>query len=241
MILLNNKQIIQYINKMRTNLARWIQPNNQRIVDKYKVSLRDWLINHQKEIVFNKVSWMGVPTQKLVLDVWIYQELLWKIKPEVVIEIGSFKGGATLYLAHLLDIIGQGTIISVDISREHYQVSHDRIITITGDSNAPETVAKVTELAQGKSTLIIHDGDHRRDPVLKDLVAYSPLVSLGSYFIVEDGVVDILGSEIDWHHANGPVAAVEAFLDENNHFIIDETCERYTLTYNPKGYLKRIK
>ena len=230
----------QRITKLRANLARWIQPDNQRVVDKYELSLREWLIYHQKEIIFSQVSWMGVNTQRHVLDNWIYQEILYEVQPDIVVEIGSFRGGSTLYLAHLMDIIGKGSVLSVDIDRRHFQVSHNRIITLTGDSQSSHVIAQVAELTKNKSTLIIHDGNHEKEHVFKDLMAYAEFVTIGSYLIVEDGIVDIMGVDFEWYHQGGPVAATEAFLAQNKNFEVDEKRERYLLTYNPKGYLKRI-
>jgi cephalosporin hydroxylase len=166
--------------------------------------------------------------------------LLWKIRPDVVVEIGSFMGGSTLYLAHLFDLIGQGEVISVDITRRNFQVSHPRISLVTGDSASPETVAKVKEMVGTRRAMVIHDGDHEASAVLTDLRAYIPLVSPGSYLIVEDGTVDILKTETAIRPWFGPIYAIEQFLAEAPHFEIDRSCERYIITQNPSGYLKRI-
>jgi cephalosporin hydroxylase len=209
---------------------------------KYSMKLKQWLIYHQKDIVFNKCSWMGVHTIKNPLDAWIYQEIIYDVQPDVIVEIGSFEGGSTLYLAHLLDILGKGMVISIDIDRKIYHVEHKRIVVITGDSSSQEVISKVSELSSGRSVLILHDGDHHKEQVLKDLQNYSKFVSLNSYFIVEDGVIDLfkprdsLGS-----FGEGPLAAVEQFLEKNHDFIVDTERERYILTYNPRGFLKRIR
>ena len=206
------------------------------------MSLRRWLIYHQTDIVFGGCQWMGARAHKNPMDAWIYQEILWEVKPEVVVEIGSCYGGTTLFLAHMLDLIGQGTVVSVDIDRSKFAVSHPRIVEVTGDSGAAETVARVTALCAGKSTLVIHDGDHRMDPVLRDLRAYSPLVSPGSYLIVEDGVMDLFrpGDGIGTF-SPGPLPAIEAFLRERSDFAVDASRERYLMTYNPRGFLKRVR
>lgn len=185
---------------------------------------------------------MGVRALKNPLDAWIYQEIIHEIKPDVVIEIGSAEGGGTLYLANLLDLVDKGKVISIDIDRSKYNVKHDRIVTITGDSASPEVVEKVAEQCNGKTVLVLHDGEHSREQVTKDLQAYSGFVSVNSYFIVEDGIIDLfkpkdsLGGRKD-----GPLIAVEQFIKNNSNFIVDKERERYILTYNPKGYLKRIK
>ncbi len=209
---------------------------------RFRMSLRQWLLYHQSKIVFEKCSWMGVRALKNPLDAWIYQEIIYKVKPDVIIEIGSAEGGGTLYLANLLDLIGKGVVISIDIDRSKYNVKHDRIVTFTGDSSSPEVVAQVTEYCSGKKVLVLHDGEHSYEQVTKDLHNYSDFVSVDSYFIVEDGIVDLfkpndcLGGRKD-----GPLVAVEHFLNKNKDFIVDTERERYILTYNPKGFLKRVK
>lgn len=206
------------------------------------MTLSKWLLHHQSNIVFEKCYWMGVRALKNPLDAWIYQEIIHEIKPDVVIEIGSAEGGGTLYLANLLDLVDKGKVISIDIDRSKYNVKHDRIVTITGDSASPEVVEKVAEQCNGKTVLVLHDGEHSREQVTKDLQAYSGFVSVNSYFIVEDGIIDLfkpkdsLGGRKD-----GPLIAVEQFIKNNSNFIVDKERERYILTYNPKGYLKRIK
>lgn len=238
---MSKKKFNRFAYKLRAGLASWIEPKNQRSFDKWEMSLREWLIYHQKEIHFDQVSWMGVKLQKNPFDTWIYHELLWTLKPDVLIEIGSFKGGSTLYFAHLMDIIGKGRVISVDISREHFEVSHNRISIVTGNSYSAETLTEVEALLQDEQVvMVLHDGNHEKEHVLKDLEAYEKFVTVGSYLIVEDGIVDIMGADFGWYEQGGPVAAVEAFLEKCQNFVIDEACERYLLTYNPKGYLKRI-
>jgi cephalosporin hydroxylase len=209
---------------------------------RFAMSLRRWLPYHQTDIVFGNCQWMGARAHKNPMDAWIYQEILWEVKPEVVVEIGSCYGGTTLFLSHMLDLIGKGTVVSVDIDRSKFAVEHPRIIQVTGDSGAPEIVARVTALCAGKSTLVIHDGDHRMDPVLRDLRAYAPLVSPDSYLIVEDGVMDLFrpGDGIGTF-SPGPLPAIEMFLRERPDFAVDASRERYLLTYNPRGFLKRVR
>jgi len=210
---------------------------------KYEMSLREWLIYHQKEIVFDRVTWMGTKTWKNILDLWIYQEIIYEIQPDVIVEIGSRYGGSTKYFANLSDLLNKGTVISIDTDRSVYDLEHKRVITLTGTSSDPGIISQVAELCRDKIALVIQDGDHSRKQVLEDLENYSEFVSLNSYFIVEDGIVDLfhygdgLGFQED---TPGPLAAVEEFLEHHPQFIVDSERERYLLTYNPKGFLKRI-
>lgn len=234
--------MLKFLSKFRAKTKKPTKRANQDYNEQFKMTLREWLLYHQKEIVFNDAYWMGTRSLKSPLDAWIYQEIIHEIKPDIIIEIGSYEGGSTLYLANLLDLLGKGTVVSIDIDRSKYSVRHDRIIAITGNSSSLETFKKVSELCHNRSVLIIHDGDHSKEGVLKDLNLYSPLVSTGSYFIVEDGIVDLfepgdgMGLKED-----GPLRAVEEFLSKNSNFVADSSRERYIATYNPKGFLKRIR
>ncbi|MEA2627346.1 MAG: hypothetical protein QOD06_3391 [Candidatus Binatota bacterium] len=184
---------------------------------------------------------MGVPAFKNPLDAWILQEIVHEVRPGAIVEIGSAAGGSTLYLAHLLDLLGRGRVISVDLDRARFQARHPRIVEVTGDSGAPETRARVAALCEERPVMVVHDGDHRREPLLADLESYAPLVSVGSYLIVEDGVIDLFeaGDGIGTRD-QGPLFAIEEFLGRHPEFVVDEDRERYLVTYNPRGYLKRV-
>ncbi len=209
---------------------------------RYEMTLRNWLLHHQERIVLTQVTWMGLPAWKNPLDCWIYQEIIHAVKPDAIVEIGSRYGGSTQYFADLLELLGKGIVISIDIDRSFYQCRHNRVIALTGNSSDPDIVEAVRFHCQGKTVLVIQDGDHRKTQVLRDLENYSSLVTPGSYFIVEDGIVDLFhpddGLGFD---EEGPLAAVEEFLTQNGDFVVDESRERYLLTYNPRGFLKKIR
>jgi cephalosporin hydroxylase len=177
---------------------------------------------------------------------WVYQEMVYELRPDVVVEIGSYAGGSALYLAQVLDQVGKGIVVTIDIDRSVYVAEHPRIVTVTGDSSSEPIVERVKELCRDRTVLVIHDGDHARPQVLKDLEAYAPLVSVGSYLIVEDGICDqfppgtaggIFGDFPD----GGPLAATEEFLSAHDEFVVDDARERYIITYNPRGFLKRVR
>lgn len=209
---------------------------------KYAMSLAEWMLYHQENIVFDKVRWMGVPAWKNVLDCWIYQEILWETRPELLIEIGSLMGGSTMFFCHLFDIIGDGRVLSVDVDRSGYQARHPRLTDITGDCSDPAVVAQAAELCAGRRVMVVHDADHDKDAVLAALRLYSGLVTVGNYFIVEDGHVDVFDPSVrlGWDRP-GPLAAIREFLAHDDRFVIDRERERYLITYNPCGFLKRVK
>jgi cephalosporin hydroxylase len=237
--------MLKALKEISRGIRSWItlkKPLRRRYYDEnYKTSLRQWLIRHQKEIVFDKVTWMGMPVWKNILDAWIYQEIIYEIKPDVIIEIGSRYGGSTLYLANLLDLLDKGIVISIDKDRSVYHLEHDRVKVLTGSSSDPAIISEVDRLCKGKSALVIQDGAHHKEQVLEDLENYSKFVGINSYFIVEDGIVDLFhpGDGLGFDQ-DGPLKATEAFLRRHSDFICDKSRERYLLTYNPGGFLKRI-
>ncbi|OGL72724.1 cephalosporin hydroxylase [Candidatus Uhrbacteria bacterium RIFCSPHIGHO2_12_FULL_57_11] len=189
---------------------------------------------------WDRVAYLGVPTQKCPTDMWVYQELIHELKPDIVVECGTAFGGSALYLAHLMDAVGSGKLISIDINYKEKRPDHPRIAYLTGSSTAPEVLSQVRERIAGAGTvMVILDSDHSRDHVLAELRAYSPLVSLGSYLIVEDSNVN--GHPADPAHGPGPMEALREFLDENRDFAVDRAREKFYLTFNPNGYLKRIR
>ena len=236
------RTLVKEPRKFFNQIARLFRPMPRDYRKRFGMNLRQWLLMHHRDIVYDKCYWMGARALKNPFDAWIYQEIIYEIKPDVIVEIGSAEGGGALYFANLLDIIGKGLVISIDIDRSKYKVKHTRILEITGDSASPDTFAKVSEICRGKSVIVFHDGDHSKEGVLRDLRLYSKVVNKGSYVIVEDGIVDLfrpgdgLGTYVE-----GPLAAVEAFLKENTDFIVDKERERYILTYNPKGFLRRVR
>lgn len=183
------------------------------------------------EVLF-KATWLGTTAAKNPGDAWIYQELIYKHRPDLIIETGSFKGGGALYLASLLDLCGiDGKVISIDITN-YDKPRHPRIEWLTGSSVDKNILDKVFEYARGKHVMVVLDSDHDYLHVKQELAVYSTLVSFGQYLIVED----------TWWKAEsggGPMQAVDEFLLRHPEFDIDPDCERYIITNNPGGFLKR--
>ena len=221
-------------------VRRYLRPRRSDYRGRLRLTLADWLLHHQRQVMFAECRWMGVKAYKSPLDAWILQEIHFEVKPDVVVEIGSAEGGSTLFIASLMDLMGKGKVLSIDIDRTRFAAVHPRIATLTGDSSSAPIVAQATEVCRGQTVLVVHDGDHRRDPVLRDLEAYAPLVSVGSYLIVEDGIIDLFrpGDGIGGF-GDGPLAASEDFVARHPEFEVDTARERYLATYNPRGYLRR--
>lgn len=189
---------------------------------------------------WHQCTWLGVPTLKCPLDLWIYQEILWTLKPSLIIESGTAFGGSALFLAGVCEAIGRGHIVSIDIQAHPDRPRHPRITYLLGDSTSGRIVDEVRALARAhESVMVILDSDHRRDHVLCEMRCYAPLVSRGHYLIVED--TNINGHPVLEDFGPGPMEAVELFLKENHDFLIDLSRERFGLTFNPRGFLKRIR
>jgi cephalosporin hydroxylase len=188
-----------------------------------------------------QVSWLGYEALKCPLDLWVYQEIITQQRPDFIIELGTRFGGSALFLASILDLIGSGTVITIDVDDTvaHRRPLHQRIIYKSASTTDPSTVRDIeTMIPPGSRTLLILDSNHSRDHVLNEMRAYAHLVSLGGYMIVED--TNINGHPTYAEYGPGPFEAVEAFMAERNDFVIDHGCERFLLTLNPNGYLKRV-
>ncbi len=181
--------------------------------------------------------WMGVSLSKCPFDLWVYQEILFELKPDLIIETGTFKGGSALYLGHLCDVLRHGSILSIDIAPIQMP-EHPRVEYFVGSSTGAEAISLAQERAKSASTvMVILDSDHSRDHVLRELELYGPLVTKGSYMIVED--TNVNGHPVALSHGPGPMEAIDAFLPTHPEFQIDSSREKFNLSFNPRGFLLR--
>ncbi len=189
--------------------------------------------------VHHRTSWMGTPCLKCPLDLWAYQEILAEVKPDLVVETGTHLGGSALFLAHVLDLLGRGEIVSIDILERPGRPPHPRIRYVTGSSADPGLVAALfADRPPSETRLVILDSDHSKAHVSRELALLSPYVSVGSYLIVEDSNVN--GHPVLPGHGPGPSEAVAEFLAFHGGFVRDLSREKFLLTFNPGGYLKRV-
>jgi cephalosporin hydroxylase len=212
-------------------------PKQADIIDKF-----NYLYFHGTAGVkpYTTVTWMGIKTLKCPPDLFVYQEIIEATRPDVVVECGVMYGGTTLYLANLLDLLGDGQVVAcdIDLSRVDKRVRvHPRISLINGSSTDPAVVNEIRDICRGKRTMVILDSDHHQPHVRNELAAYSEMVSSGCYLICED--TNINGHPADPGFGPGPWEAVQEFLREHREFRVDRNAERLLLTFNPSGYLKR--
>lgn len=210
------------------------------IEDFQRVYYNDW------DRTWENTRWMGHKILKCPLDLWVYQEILWAQKPDVVIETGTAHGGSALWFAHMLDLIGHGQVVSIDICGPKFfpdRPVHPRIRYITDSSTDTDVFEEVSEWVWGgdtiKSTLVVLDSDHSAAHVLRELEMWSLLVQVDGYIIVEDGNVN--GHPVVPEHGPGPMEAVKSFLETRSDFVVDDAKEKFMMTFNPGGYLRRIR
>jgi len=201
-------------------------------------------------------SWMGRPIIAYPQDMIAMQELIWEIKPDLIIEAGIAHGGSLIYYASLLELIGgDGIVIGIDIDIRKYNreliEAHPmfkRIKMIEGSSIEIITANQVYDIAKNKSKVMVClDSNHTHDHVLKELELYASLTSVGSYCVVFDTIVEDLPSDYmpggrPWNPGNNPKTAVWEFLERNDNFIIDKNIDsKILISVAPEGYLKKIK
>ncbi len=211
--------------------SKLIVANRQQVVDAFAI-----LFHHEGDRTYNSLRWLGTPLQKNPMDLWIYQEMLHELKPDVVVECGTYKGGTAFYLARLMDLLGKGRVVTIDIERHPDLPQHPRITYLLGSSTAPAVVAQVRgSIKPGETVLVLLDSDHSMRHVLDELRLYNGLVTPGSYLVVED--THFNGHPILPKHGPGPMEALDQFLKENQDFEIDTARQKLMFTFNPRGYL----
>jgi cephalosporin hydroxylase len=210
---------------------------------------------YEENRVWETTTWMGVPAWKLPNDAWVIQELVWRVRPGIVVETGTGCGGSALFYASLLKLLDvlprsgghNSYVITIDrenrfekylanASDEVRNLWETRVAFIEGDSI--KVFPDVRECADGFPIMVLLDSWHSKDHVLREMELYSELVTPGSYLIVED--THVSGHPVPWEWGEGPFEAVEEFLSRHGEFEIDRSCERLGMTFNPGGFLRRV-
>jgi len=214
---------------------------------------KDWQkLSMLNDYVYN-FSWLGCPIIQTPQDVLAMQEIIWNVKPDLIIETGIARGGSLIFYASLLEMVGNGEVLGIDIDiRSHNREAIEghsmfkRITLLEGDSTSDEIrdqVARATE--HKKNVLVCLDSNHTHEHVLRELNFYSGFVSKGSYLVVFDTFVELMddsySKERPWGKGNNPMTAVSEFLKGNRDFEVDYEIEnKLIITAAPGGYLKKI-
>jgi cephalosporin hydroxylase len=182
-----------------------------------------------------QISFGGVALAQSPTDVWILQELISSLRPDFVIETGTYRGGSALFFAAALELVNdRAKVITVDIDPQvedaaRHALFRRRVQVITGDSVAPEVIEQIAAQVEGKTVFVTLDALHSKAHVARELELYSPFVSVGSYIVVQDTFFE------------GPRAAISEFLPKHPDFEIDRSPERYLYSKFQSGFLKRVR
>jgi cephalosporin hydroxylase len=196
---------------------------------------------------------MGRPIIKYPNDILILQEMIWNLKPDYIVETGIAHGGSIIFSSSMLELLGHGEVIAVDIDiRQHNREEIEkhpmakRITMIEGSSVDPTIVNSIKEKVKGKKVLVCLDSNHTHEHVLEELRLYADMVNVGSYIVCPDTFVEYFPKgycdDRPWDVGNNPMTALIAFLKEDDRFIIDKDIDnKLMITEGFDGYLKRIK
>ena len=229
---------------------------DQREIDLYtreglEEMSRLWVKTAAHHRLMYEPTWLGVPIIQLAEDIVMMQELIYKVKPDVIVETGVAHGGTAVFYASLLELIGKGKVIGVDIEiRKNNELnikSHflsKRIDLIQGSSVDPEILKQVrSRIKETDRVLVALDSNHSYDHVLKELESYAPLVSRDSYLVAMDGaqewVWDIPAGKKEWKQDN-PLRAIKEFLKDHPEWEADPHYNRFMITSSPLGFLRRV-
>jgi cephalosporin hydroxylase len=196
-------------------------------------------------------SWLGRPAIQYPEDLVAMQEIIWRTKPEVIVETGIAHGGSLMFSASMLALLGgDREAIGIDIDiRAHNRVAIEahplasRTVMFEGSSTDPAIAARVRERVAGRTAMVVLDANHTADHVARELDLYGPLVRAGFFLIVMDTVIDLIPHELigdrPWHAGNSPMTGVDAFLEREPRFVVDEEYDKkLLLTAAPRGYLR---
>lgn len=236
------------------------QRRNQEIVAKMAQDValikqtRDWFDAASGYEYSYHFTWLGRPIIQFPQDILAVQEIIWTVKPQLIIETGVAHGGSLILSASILELMGgSGRVVGVDIEiRPHNRKAIEehpmfKRITLIEGSSVDEGIAKqVRQLADNRQpVLVILDSNHTHEHVLRELELYSPLVTRGSYLLVFDTIIEDMSADTfpdrPWGRGNNPKTAVHAFLKSNHRFVIDKEIEnKLLITVAPDGYLKCV-
>ncbi len=244
----NNSSEKAYINYPNLHIEPFQAPQNLTPLSEIQIklindftslyySLWEYGTTHSRHTLSS--WWLGHLAQKCPLDLWIYQEILTETQPDLIIKCGTNHAGSTLFLASICELLGKGSVLSIDIEAKPDRPAHSRIKYLNGSSTDPKIVEQVRVIAKNStSIMVILDSDHSKQHVWRELNIYSGFVTNGNYLIVEDTAIN--GHPYLPDFGPGPMEALNEFLLINKSFQIDLDRERFLTTLNPRGYLKKV-
>ena len=213
----------------------------------------DWMLHADKYKYTYNFTWLGRPIIKFPSDIVALQEIIWKVRPDFIVETGIAHGGSIVFSASILELLGHGEVIAVDIDiRKHNRNEIEkhpmfkRISMIEGSSTDQAIFELIEGKVSGKKVLVCLDSLHTHDHVLQELRLYSKLVAIGSYVVCPDTIIEYFPKgyfkDRPWDVGNNTMTALKQFLKETDDFVIDQTINnKLMITEGFDGYLKRVK
>ncbi len=190
-------------------------------------------------LAWRQSVWMGRKVRKAPTDLIAYQELIYKVRPDVIIETGTGNGGRALFLASICDLLDHGQVITIGRNPAD-DIDHPRVTVVTGAAHTPDAVAQVRAITgPDPKGLVVLGTRGRKQQMMAEFEAYAPFVPVDSYIVMEETVVN--GRPVWPGFGAGPAEALNHLLVTHGEFIVDRSMEKYALTLNPGGYLKRVK
>lgn len=226
--------------------------------ESFELLSREWVRLGWNQKYSHTFSWLGRPVIQLPEDMLRIQEVIYQVKPDVIIETGIAHGGSLIYYASLFKAMGRGRVIGVDIEiRPHNRQAIEMhelfsyLTLIEGSSIADEVLVQVrAQIKPGEIVLVILDSNHSYAHVSEELHLYAPLVTQGSYIVATDGVMrdlfDVPRGSKHWNTDNPSQAALD-FVKHNENFVIEqpgwvfnESSLSKNITHWPNAWLKRV-
>ena len=215
---------------------------------------RDFIIQSDKCGYGYQWTWLGLPVIQMPQDIVLTQEIIWECKPDVIIETGIAWGGSVVLYASILQLIGKGKVVGVDLNLMDHVTAQimaypfsERIHLYKGSSTHPDIVARVrSHIEPGQSVMLLLDSNHTHEHVLAELKLYAPLITKGQFLIVSDTVVDDIPPQghrpRPWGPGNNPKTALVSYLKSTDRFVVDDYLNsKLMLTYSPEGYCRCVK
>ena len=214
----------------------------------------DFIIQSDKFNYAYQWTWLGLPILQLPQDIVLTQEIIWTKRPDVIIETGIAWGGSVLLYASLLQLLGKGKVVAVDLNLMDHVAAQilgypfsDRIHLLKGSSTDPGIVAGIkSKIAPGQSVMVILDSNHTHDHVLRELELYAPMVTKGQFLIVADTIIEKLPTNVHrqrpWGPGNNPKTALTRYLEKSGRFVIDaDVNAKPLMSFSPDAYCRCIK
>jgi cephalosporin hydroxylase len=238
--------------KNKDNFALFVNKNINKIKNnkQFNQQSKEWSIAASKIKYHYNFTWLGLPIIKFPNDILVMQEVIWRVKPDIIIETGIARGGSLIFFASLLKLINKkGLVVGIDIDikknnqiaiRKHPLYKHIKLLK--GSSTSKKIVEKLNKYLFKKKVLVVLDSMHTENHVLQELEIYSKIVTKNSYLIVQDTFVEFFPKNHfknrPWDKGNNPLTAIKKFLKSNKNYSIDENISaKAGITENPMGYL----